>query len=206
MGCGRTDAMVHASQFFFHLDASEPWEFDMVFRINKVLPADIAVFDIIPAHNKQHARFDASHRTYDYFLHTRKDPFLAQLSALYLERNLNLDAMKKGVMLLTRYNDFRAFCKTPDDYNTTICNVTQTALYTDLTGEKIRFQISANRYLGRMIRLLMARLLAIGRGDISVDEFENYLITKIPPKKFEAAYPQGLYLSKVSYTNIDMTG
>lgn len=204
MGCGRTDAMVHASQFFFHMDTSEPWDFDMLFRLNKVLPNDIAIFDIVPVNEKHHARFDASQRMYDYFLHTYKDPFLSQLSALYLEQNLNLDEMKKGTTLLTRYNDFRAFCKTPNDYKTTICHVTHAALYADANGDQIRFQISANRYLGRMIRLIMAKLLAIGRGDISVDEFENYLITKNPPKSFEAAYPQGLYLSKVTYPYLDL--
>lgn len=204
MGCGRTDVMVHASQFFFHMDIPEPWDFDMLFRLNKVLPNDIAIFEIIPVEAKQHARFDASQRMYDYFLHTYKDPFLSQLSALYLERNLNLDEMKKGTALLTRYNDFRAFCKTPNDYKTTICHITHAALYADANGDQIRFQISANRYLGRMIRLIMAKLLAIGRGEISVDEFESYLITKTPPKSFDAAYPQGLYLSKVMYPYLDI--
>lgn len=203
MGCGRTDAMVHASQFFFHIDA-DPWDFDMLFRLNKVLPHDIAIFDIIPVEENQHARFDATQRRYDYFLHTYKDPFLNQLSALYLERNLNLEEMKKATALLTRYDDFRAFCKTPDDYNHTICRVTHAALYADVNGDKIRFQISANRYLGRMIRIIMGRLLAIGRGDITVTEFESYLINKIPPNTFEVAYAQGLYLSKVTYPFLDV--
>src|SRR6187549_1956414 len=87
MGCGRTDSQVHASQFFFHLDVMEPWDFDLLFRLNKVLPSDIAIFEIIPMADNQHARFDANLRTYDYFIHTYKDPFLSQLSSLYLERN-----------------------------------------------------------------------------------------------------------------------
>lgn len=40
IGCGRTDAGLHASQFFFHQDVAQPWEFDMLFRLNKVLPPD----------------------------------------------------------------------------------------------------------------------------------------------------------------------
>ncbi len=74
MGCGRTDAQVHATQFFFHLEVEKEWNFDLLFRLNKLLPPDIAVFEIIPVEEKQHARFDAMQRTYDYFIHTSKDP------------------------------------------------------------------------------------------------------------------------------------
>ena len=45
VGCGRTDAQVHASQFFFHVDIDEAWEYDLMFRLNKNLPNDIAIFD-----------------------------------------------------------------------------------------------------------------------------------------------------------------
>jgi len=47
-GCGRTDSGVHASQFFFHVDLQQEWNFDLLFRVNKVLTDDIAVFEIIP--------------------------------------------------------------------------------------------------------------------------------------------------------------
>jgi Pseudouridylate synthase len=75
-GCGRTDAQVNASQFFFHVDIYREWDFDLLFRLNKTLPDDIAVYDILPVSHNQHARFDATARTYDYFIHTYKDPFL----------------------------------------------------------------------------------------------------------------------------------
>jgi len=204
MGCGRTDAMVHASQFFFHTDIEKEWDYDLVFRLNKTLPEDIAVFEIIPMQEQHHARFDATARTYDYFLHTYKDPFLSISSSLYLERNLKLSEMKRGVGLLTQYNDYRAFCKTPDVYRTTICNVTSAQLFADTNGDRLRFQISANRFLGRMIRIIMGKLLEIGRDELSVDEFESYLITKETPRLIEPAHPQGLYLSKVTYPYLDI--
>jgi len=204
MGCGRTDAMVHASQFFFHTDIQKEWDYDLVFRLNKTLPDDIAVFEIMPMQEQHHARFDATARTYDYFLHTYKDPFLSISSSLYLEKNLNLSEMKRAVALLTQYNDYRAFCKTPDVYRTTICNVTSSQLFADANGDRLRFQISANRFLGRMIRITMGKLLEIGKGELSVDEFESYLITKQTPRLIEPAHPQGLYLSKVTYPYLDI--
>lgn len=204
MGCGRTDAQVHASQFFFHADISMPWDYDLVFRINKLLPPDIAVFEIIPVEENQHARFDATLRRYDYFIHTYKDPFLSQLSSLYLEKNLNVGKMKQAVTLLTRYDDYRAFCKRPNDYRTTVCKVTAASFVADASGDRFRFQISADRFLGKMIRIIVGKLLVIGQGKLSVDEFESYLITKETPAIFEPAHPQGLYLSKVTYPFLDV--
>ena len=204
MGCGRTDAGVHASQFFFHVDIDTKWDYDLIFRLNKLLPDDIAIFDILPVEEKCHARFDATYRTYDYFVHTYKDPFLSNLSALYLERDLDLERMKEATALLPRYNDYGALCKTPATYRTTICTVSSAKLFADNSGDRLRFQISANRFLGRMIRIIMGKLLEIGRGNLSVAEFEGYLITKQTPALLEPAYPQGLYLSRVVYPYIDI--
>jgi tRNA pseudouridine38-40 synthase len=55
-----------------------------------------------------------------------------------------------------------------------------------------------------VIRILVGKLLAIGRGKLSTDEFESYLITKQTPAIFEPAHPQGLYLSKVVYPYLDI--
>ena len=204
IGCGRTDAQVHASQFFFHMDVDTQWNFDLLFRLNKILPDDIAVFDIIPMQGLPHARFDAIHRAYDYFIHTYKDPFLGPFSALYIDRNLNLDKMKASAGLLLQYTDYRGFCKSPDRNENTICHVSSAILFADHNGDRLRFHISANRFLGRMVRIIVGRLLDIGRGKMSVDEFESYLVNTQIPQIITPAYPQGLYLSKVTYPYLDL--
>ena len=94
---------MHASQFFFHTDIERDWDFDLLFRLYKVLPDDIAVFDIIPMRGHPHARFDAIQRSYDYFIHTYKDPFLSRFSSLYPEKELRLDKMNAAVALLPLY-------------------------------------------------------------------------------------------------------
>ncbi|MCX2485461.1 tRNA pseudouridine(38-40) synthase TruA [Pedobacter sp. MR2016-24] len=203
-GCGRTDAQVHASQFFFHMDLETEWDFDLVFRLNKVLPRNIAVFDIIPMEGLPHARFDAVQRSYDYFLHTYKDPFLNGLSSYYLLKDLKFDQMKAAVDLLPNYRDYRSFCTSPDKYEHTLCYVRSASLMMDENGDKLRFQISANRFLGKMIRIIMGQLLKIGKGTLSVDEFESYLINKQTPALITPAHPHGLYLSKVTYPFLDL--
>lgn len=203
-GCGRTDAGVNASQYFFHVDLSKEWNFDLKFRLNRLLPNDIAVFDIIPMQGLPHARFDAAKRTYNYFIHTEKDPFLDLISSFYQIENLDLNKMSKATALLPQYNDYRAFCTTPDKNEHTICHVSQAQLFVDVTGNRIRFQVSSNRFLSKMIRIITGKLLKIGTGKLSVDEFESYLITKETPKILDPSYPQGLYLSKIVYPYLDL--
>ena len=204
VGCGRTDAQVHASQFFFHMDVEAAWKFDLFFRLNKILPPDIAIFDIIPMEGLPHARFDAIQRTYDYFIHTYKDPFLDNFSSFYADKNLDLAKMNAAMGLLTQYNDYRGFCKSPDRNEHTICNISSASLFAYQNGDKIRFKISSNRFLSKMVRIIIGRLLEIGRGDLSVDQFEYYLANKQTPPIIIPAYPQGLYLSKVTYPYLDL--
>lgn len=204
VGCGRTDTMVHASQFFFHMDVERVWDFDLKFRLNKRLPDDIAIFDIIPVEETRHARFDATLRTYDYFIHTYKDPFLSNISSLYYEDHLDIDEMKKAVALLPQYHDFRAFCKSPDKYRHTVCDISSACLYADKNGERLRLQITSNRFLYRMIRIIVAKLLQIGTGALSVVDFEHYLSSQEIPPSIKPAYPQGLFLSKVTYPYFDL--
>jgi tRNA pseudouridine38-40 synthase len=204
VGCGRTDAGVHASQFFFHMDVEKLWDFDLLFRLNKLLPDDIAVFDIIAMDGLPHARFDAIQRSYDYFIHTYKDPFFSGFSSLYAEKDFDLGNMKTAVTLLSRYNDYRAFCTSPDKNEHTICNVSTATLLTSANGDRLRFHISANRFLGKMIRIIVGRLISIGTGKMSVDEFESFLIKPQSHSEITPAYPQGLYLSKVTYPYLDI--
>lgn len=84
MGCGRTDTGVHARNYFAHFNClntdltenSEHW----VYKLNNVLPPDISIFFIQKAKEDAHARFDAITRTYHYYLHQHKNPFLENFS------------------------------------------------------------------------------------------------------------------------------
>lgn len=203
-GCGRTDSQVNASQYFFHADIAETIEYNLVFRHNKALPSAISIYDILPMEGTPHARFDATQRQYDYYLHTYKDPFLNMQSSLHLNPNLDLDKMNEAVKLLPKYQDYRAFCVHPDKNEHTICHVSEANLYMNPAGDRIRFNIMSNRFLGKMIRILTGKLLLIGKGQLSVSEFENHLITKEMSKTIIPAYPVGLYLSKVTYPYLDL--
>lgn len=204
VGCGRTDARVHASQFFFHADIDAAWDYDLIFRLNKNLPDDISVFDVVQVDAEAHARFDAVSRTYTYFIHTRKDPYLEGISTPFFEKQLNVEEMNRAVTLLPKYNDYRSLCRNPAVHRTTICTVTEANLYRSENHSALRLEISANRFLNGMIRIIMKKLLKIGSGKLSVDEFEHFLISKETTKVTKGAYPQGLHLSRVKYPFMDL--
>lgn len=204
VGCGRTDAQVHATQFFAHFDLDFHWEFDLTYRMNQLLPNQIVVHDIITVVGEPHARFDVSERTYDYFIHTEKNPFLNETSYYFPFQNLDFEKMKLAVALLLKYQDFQAFCKTPDHNQTTICKITAAHLFLSKDSKQLQFKITANRFLRGMIRVIVQKLLEIGKGELSVKEFENILIENKPPNIKAIAAPYGLYLSKVNYPFLDI--
>jgi tRNA pseudouridine38-40 synthase len=203
-GCGRTDAQVHASQFFFHMDEERQWDFDLLFRLNNILPDDIAIFDVILMDGMPHARFDAIQRSYDYFIHTYKDPFLSTCSSFYPAAKWDITNMQRAANLLLKYNDYYAFCKMPGRNEHTICNITSAQILINKDADRLRFQVSANRFLGKMVRIITGKLIDIGAGRLSVDEFEALLIDPQLQQLIKPAYPQGLYLSKIIYPYLNI--
>ncbi|HEX7367661.1 MAG TPA: tRNA pseudouridine synthase A [Pelobium sp.] len=203
-GCGRTDAQVNASQYFFHADIEAACDETFFFRLNRILPDDIAVFEIIRMDGLPHARFDAVQRSYDYFIHTYKDPFLNLSSAQFLDLDLDFEKLKEATALLIKYNDYRPFCTSPDKNVHTICHVSAARWLKKASGRQLRFQISSNRFLSKMIRITVGQLINVGTRKLSVADFENYLINKQTPKILNLAPPRGLYLSKVTYPYLDL--
>ena len=198
-GCGRTDTGVHASQYFLHIELKNTLDFDLKFRLNKNLPDDIAVFDVLEMEDGQHVRYDATLRTYDYFIHLYKDPILNRYSSFYELKELNFDAMQKAATLLSKCDDFKAVCKQPHLYKHTLCTITEAKLFVDSGKQRLRFTITGNRFLRGMVRLSVTFLLRVGTGELALEEFENILTNKIDVPEKAPALPNGLYLSRIEY-------
>lgn len=204
-GCGRTDAEVHASQYFAQFQTEQDWDFDLIFRMNKVLPGDISIHEIIPCKGTDHARYHAAERSYQYFIHTNKIAHLSTRSTLHQETILDFDKMSAATKLISTYSDFIAFCKTPDAHPSTICDIKSVTLSRNSDATQFCFEISANRFLRGMIRNLMARIMLVGAGEIDISEFESALKNELDEDQLPiSAPPQGLYLSRVVYPFMDI--
>lgn len=205
LGCGRTDTGVHARQFFLHVDTVQPLPEDLVGRLNRLLPTDIAVKRLITeVPQDAHARFDATYRAYDYHIHFDKNPFLTEYSFFFPWNPLNLEVMQKAVDLLPQYTDFRMFCKSGAGSKTTICNVFKAELVNDEANRTLRFHIAANRFLRGMVRRIVGCLLFMGKEKITFEEFEEVMNQRKKqfPKMNISVPPQGLFLTEVRYPYI----
>lgn len=204
MGCGRTDAGVHAAQYFFHFDGAESYDFDWVERMNRNLPDDIVVFDFLSApHNKAHTRYDATSRTYHYHLHHDAHPYYAHISTHVPLLGLDIDLMKEGIKSLTGKINCAHLCIAPERVDNTICDITSSELNVSDDGKRMIVSITSNRFLKSMIRIVVARLLAVGEGRITLEEFKS---TKTNTELFKwrkLAPPQGLHLVKIKYPYFD---
>lgn len=199
IGCGRTDTGVHASQYYCHIKLEEAFDYDPVFRLNNMLPDDIAVLEVFPVPWEAHAQNDATARTYRYHVHTQKDAFLGELSAYYPYWPTNMEKMKEAALLLPGEQDFRAFCRQPDTYKHTMCKVSEAFLHEGPDSGQFYFQITADRFLRGMVRNIMGALLRIGSGKMSFDDFALRLQAGTPPPTLHPAHPKGLFLAGVRY-------
>ena len=79
VGCGRTDTGVHAFKYFLHVELPNLFDSEvLLYKLNRVTPPSIAFTSIMKVSEDMHARFSATTRTYRYFIHQQKDPFLAE--------------------------------------------------------------------------------------------------------------------------------
>lgn len=204
LGCGRTDKGVHASQYFAHFTAIVVTD-NLVYKLNRLLPNDIVVYDLVSVPEKFNARFDAKKRSYRYYFHLNKNSFIKDLSTLVHLDSYDLKSMLQAINLIPKYHDFGAFCKAPDKLEHTKCSIFSVALYSDEKQKRFCFEIEANRFLRGMIRILMHRLLDVLNKKMTVDEFEQFLNSSRSKTAVQFAYPQGLFLHRISYDSIELS-
>ena len=172
-GCGRTDTGVHASEFFLHFDAPEIKEHeDFVYHLNCLLPFEIAIQKIFPVDENAHARFDATSRTYRYFIHRSKNPFVNETS-YYFPFSVDIEMMNRAAMILMDHTDFSCFSKSRTQVKTNICQI-YAAGWT-IEKEQLIFEIKADRFLRNMVRAIVGTLLEVGEGHISLADFTEII-------------------------------
>ena len=170
---------------------------NLVYRLNGVLPHDIAVHKIYPVAADLHARFSARARTYYYYVHTRKSPFLRDRS-WRLVRTPDFEAMNCAAAMLLEYEDFTSFSKVNTDTKTNICHV-RAARWVQLSDYEWRFEITADRFLRNMVRAIVGTLMEVGRGSLSVDGFRRVIEQKNRSAAGDSVPARGLFLQNVEY-------
>lgn len=232
VGCGRTDTGVHASDFYAHFDAEGAVDCSqLVFKLNNLLPPDIAIYDIFPVAANAHARYDATARTYQYHVSDRRLPFRqGQYCRIYYRPDIAL--MNEAARVLMEYEDFTSFAKLHTQVKTNVCHVTearwdfvpvsgqwavdsgqcpstatatilQTAEHCSLNTEyEWVFTIRSNRFLRNMVRSVTGTLLDVGRGKLSIDGLREIIEKKDRCAAGVSMPACGLFLTKVEYPSL----
>ncbi len=207
-GAGRTDAGVHASMMVAHFDwpaahegeGCEEMPLDctqLTYKLNRLLPPDVAVQAVRPVGPEMHARFSATRRTYHYYIHTHKDPFLRGYS---WQVNVPLDfaLMNEAAQVLLEYSDFTSFSKTGTDVKTNICQLTE-ARWEQLKPGEWRFTVSANRFLRNMVRAIVGTLVEVGRHRMTISQMRHAIEAKDRQRAGESVPSHALYLTNIEY-------
>lgn len=202
MGCGRTDTGVHADYFVAHFDTDAPLltneaEDKILFKLNSILPADVAVFSIQPVDDKLHSRFSALSRTYHYRLTLDKRPMLRHFTFRPFFR-LDFDAMNEAAEILKSVDDFTSFSKLGTQVKTNICDVTVARWFEEAPG-RMTFEIRANRFLRNMVRAVVGTLFEVGKGKMSLQEFRDVIERKDRCAAGSSVSAAGLSLVDIEY-------
>ena len=227
-GAGRTDTGVHAADYVCHFDltGSLPFEAsDFCYKLNAILPRGIAVHSVLPTDDDFHARFSATQRSYTYFIHRKKDPFVAAYSWQCGYPGLDFEAMNEACRYLLGTHDFSCFEKVGGANKTSLCTITEafwkpyTPTYLSLMGLDGRakedgvisetasggnppywyFRVSADRFLRNMVRAIVGTLIEVGRGKHEPAWVKELIETGTRGDAGESVPGHALFLSKVKY-------
>ncbi|MDE6299630.1 MAG: tRNA pseudouridine(38-40) synthase TruA [Muribaculaceae bacterium] len=204
VGAGRTDTGVHAREMFAHFDLPEDIQNKekFILSLNRLIGKDIAVHDILRVPEDAHARFDASKRTYKYFVTFDKNCFLYRF-CWHSPSLLDKDRMNEAAEILLETSDFTSFAKLHSDAKTNICDV-NLAKWESWVNEfgverGLVFTISADRFLRNMVRAIVGTLVDVGRNKINLSEFQSIIEKKDRCSAGISMPASGLFLWEIKY-------
>ncbi|WP_320053155.1 tRNA pseudouridine(38-40) synthase TruA [uncultured Acetobacteroides sp.] len=200
IGAGRTDTGVHASYFIAHFDSikenlqSTP---NLIHKLNCILPSDITAYSIKRVDDSVNARFDATSRTYNYFIHTTKNSYINDCS-YHFKGLLAIERIKEALPILFEHTDFTSFSKLHTDVKTNNCTITR-AEWLEYAPNQYVFVIQADRFLRNMVRAIVGTLLEVGKGKITPEQVHDIIRGKDRALAGTSAPSQGLFLAKIDY-------
>ncbi len=196
-GAGRTDTGVHAKKMFAHFDTGTVLDETLYRKLNSFLPPDISVKKIFKVKDDFHARFDATYRTYEYYISLDKNPFTQESAWQHWKRGLDLDKMNEACKILFEYEDFTSFAKLKTDNKTNICKIYKAEW--EQQGSELKFTVSANRFLRNMVRAIVGTMVEIGLEKIKPEDLRKVIEDKHRNSAGTSAPAHGLFLVDVGY-------
>ncbi len=201
-GAGRTDRGVHAAAQVAHFDNPSvipPQRWAAV--LNSRLPDDIVIRASAAVTDDWHARFSALYRRYRYTIYTAAKPnlFVRPYTWHYYQEPLDLDQMQAAVVPLLGTHHLAAFHRADSGRAHSWVNIQDVSCQQH--DDFIQIEIQANGFLYGMVRLLVALLVRVGNGDLSIAEFTKIWQAEQRSQVKHSAPAKGLCLLRVGYAD-----
>lgn len=198
-GCSRTDAGVHANEFFCHFDTNlDIPETAFVKGLNAILPDDISVLSCTSVSDDFHARYSAKGKNYLYRFYDgeTENPFYRRY-ALRVQNKLNVDLMNEYCSRMVGTHDFSGFSSSKRTVTDTVRTISECKVYRD--GDFVVLSVTADGFLYNMVRIIAGTALQVSLGKINPLDTEKIIQSKNRDMAGATLLPHGLYLNKVIY-------
>ena len=196
-GAGRTDAGVHALAQVAHLDIRTNLPPASLRQpVNDALPADINILRVEPAPHRFHARHTAVSRTYVYQVATRRTAF-GKPFVWWVREPLDVEAIRRAAVRFEGMRDFASF--TDDDPDAKSTTVAVTGVRVDQAGDLLLLRVEGSHFLWKMVRRMVGVLVAIGRGELTARELDQFMSKPSDAAARLTAPASGLFLERVTY-------
>lgn len=199
VGCGRTDAGVHALNYAanFHTNSNISID-ELKNKIDKKLPEDINLKTIKNASERFHTRYNILSKTYLYKINNTgiKDIFNRRY-VHDIKEQLNLENMKECSEVFIGTHDFQSFTTLKSKTKSTV----RTVNYINIEEKNsiIEIEINGNGFLWNMVRIIFGTLVDAGRGDITKEDVERILKSKSRLEASQMLPAYALYLKDTEY-------
>ena len=196
-GAGRTDAGVHALGQVAHLECDRKLNCETLrIGLNDILPAGINILSLENAHPRFHARHSAVSRSYLYLIAKRRTAF-GKKYVWWVKDNLPTGKMRQALAVFQGFHDFTSFADKRMDKDKS----TQVDIESVLQefGEIIAIRLVGSHFLWKMVRRIVGMTVEAGRGNVTVKELTQMLLTYSDVPARYTAPPSGLFLEKVLY-------
>ena len=198
-GSGRTDTGVHALGQVAHFKTSSRIDMPQLHKgLNSLLPDDVVVREAVEAHPDFHARFDATARTYWYFILNEAVPSVFyRRYAWHVRKPLDIEAMRDAAALLVGMHDYSSFQAREREDACMVREVKRVRL--KRVGPLLLFEIQASSFLRHMVRGIVGTLVETGLGKLSAAGMRDILMARDRSQAGPTAPAQGLFLKEVRY-------
>ena len=199
IGCGRTDAGVHAENYVcnFHTNSTIPPD-RYPLALNPILPHDIVCLSSETVSPEFNANRSAKSKRYVYRILNREIPdVVLRRYAWNYKLSLDVDKMREAAKYFVGEHDFIGFASSGFTVKTTVRTIYSLDIIR--TGDIITIDIHGNGFLYNMVRIITGTLLSVGRGKIAPEKIPDIIASKNRKRAGITAPAQGLWLKEVYY-------